>query len=52
MHLAKKFELYDEGIVSLDDIPDDLVLPQVSSCSYTVIKVVKQLLIEPQLRNS
>ncbi|MCB9210931.1 MAG: DUF2779 domain-containing protein [Ignavibacteriales bacterium] len=27
MHLTKKFELYDEGIVSLDDIPDDLVLP-------------------------
>lgn len=27
MHLSKKFELYDQGIISLDDIPDDYVLP-------------------------
>ena len=28
MHQKKKFELYDEGIVSLDDIPEDYVLPE------------------------
>ena len=28
MHQKKKFELYDDGIVSLDDIPEDYVLPE------------------------
>ena len=27
MHQKKKFELYDDGIISLDDIPKDYVLP-------------------------
>jgi len=27
MHMVKKFELYDSGIVSLDDFPDDYLLP-------------------------
>lgn len=27
MHMNKKFELYDDGIISLDDIPTDLNLP-------------------------
>ncbi|NNJ52603.1 MAG: DUF2779 domain-containing protein, partial [Ignavibacteriaceae bacterium] len=26
MHLAKKYELYGEGIIKLDDVPDDLLL--------------------------
>ncbi|MCB9219861.1 MAG: DUF2779 domain-containing protein [Ignavibacteriales bacterium] len=27
MHLTRKFELYDSGIISLDDIPDEFILP-------------------------
>ena len=27
MHLNRKFELYDDGIINLDDIPEDLILP-------------------------
>lgn len=27
MHLIKKFELYDSGIIKLEDIPDDYVFP-------------------------
>ncbi len=28
MHQKKKFELYEDGIISLNDIPDDYVLPE------------------------
>ena len=28
MYMTKKFDLYDAGIVSLDDIPEDLILPK------------------------
>lgn len=28
MHLKKKFELYEDGIISLNDIPNDYVLPE------------------------
>ena len=28
MHLIKKFELYDSGIIKLEDIPDDHVFPE------------------------
>jgi len=43
MHLSKKFELYDMGIVSIEDIPDEYILPtsqQLQVDSYKSGKII------------
>ena len=44
MHQKKKFELYDEGIVSLDDFPDDYILPQSQQLQVDSYKNVESII--------
>jgi hypothetical protein len=49
MHLSRKFELYDDGIVSLDDIPEDMIFPmsqqlQIDSYKNGRIYIEKELI--------
>jgi hypothetical protein len=51
MHLAKKFELYDQGIIRLNDIPEDLELPASQQLQVDAYKFGKSYIDEESIRD-
>lgn len=51
MHLAKKYELYKEGIISLDDIPDDYPLNKNSKLQLDVYNSGKPIIDKKAIKN-